>query len=86
MTISVEEGPSFNFAQRMTKRTLLVITWMMIWNHRMMALSSLGLLSMSKGGKEVNHERWRIPFQDFVASRSGPCLIEKRKYIATHYF
>lgn len=57
MTISVEEGPSFSFAQHMTKRILLVITWMMIWNHRRMALSSLGLLSMSKGGKEVNHER-----------------------------
>lgn len=52
MTISVEGGPSFNFAQRMTKTILLVITWMMTWNRRRMALSSHGLLSMYRGGRE----------------------------------
>lgn len=52
MTISVEGAPSFNFAPRMTKTLLLAITWMMTWNRRRMALSSHGLLSMCRGGRE----------------------------------
>lgn len=53
MTISAEGAPSFNFALRMTKTILLVITWMMTWNRRGMAPSSHGLLSMYRQRKRL---------------------------------